>query len=332
MQTIETTDRAQWTQLVAELGAHPQQSWEWGELKAATGPWEARRIIFKEDGVVIGVAQILLRKMPFPFNQIAYAPRGPQAASEERLPELADAAAAWVDKNTKAVSLKIDPAVTSINLSDAWRQSERVLVSKTAVIDLTPSEDELMKGIPNRKARQYIRKAARDGVVIRPGTKDDLPQVLAMYQATADADGFAIHESEFYYAALDMLGEVGQLFVAEKDGELHAFLWNATTTGTAFELWGAVSDAGKRSRANYLLKWEAIRSAKARGTRLYDLNGLLNDGISDFKLLFVKEPTIWVGSYDRPLSPLYGLMDASLELRRKVRSRKSAQEDTSERR
>ena len=332
MQTIEMTDRAQWTQLVADLRAHPQQSFEWGALKEATGPWTSRRIVFEEGGEVVGAAQILLRKMPFPFNEIAYTPRGPIAADVARLPEIADAAAAWVKANTKAVSLKIDPAVTELALSDDWKPSERVLVSKTAVIDLAPSEDELMKGIPNRKARQYIRKAGRDGVVIRPGTRDDIAGILAMYKDTAEADGFAIHEDEFYYAAFDMLGDVSQLFVAEREGVLHAFLWNITTTGTAFELWGAVSDEGKRSRANYLLKWEAIRAAKERGAQLYDLNGLLNDGISDFKLLFVKEPTIWVGSFDRPLSPLFGLMNTALETRRKIRSRKSTQEDTSENR
>ena len=330
MQTIETTDQALWSQLVDELRAHPQQSWEWGALKEKTGPWEAHRIVFKEGDETVGAAQVLLRSMPFPFRQIAYAPRGPIARDQARLPEIADAAAAWAKEHTKSVSLKIDPAVTELALSADWKPSERVLVSKTAVIDLTPSEDDLMKGIPNRKARQYIRKAGRDGVVIRPGTKDDLPQILAMYKATAEADGFAIHEDHFYYEALETLGDVSQLFVAERDETLHAFLWNATTSGTAFELWGAVSDEGKRSRANYLLKWVAICAAKERGAQLYDLNGLLNDGISDFKLLFVREPTIWVGSFDRPLSPLFGAMNASLEMRRKLQSRHSTQQDTSE--
>ena len=54
------------------------------------------------------------------------------------------------------------------------------------------------------------------------------------------------------------------------------------------------------------------------GSRLYDLNGLLEGGVSTFKLLFAGEPTVWVGSFDRPLSPLYHVWDAALKLYRKL--------------
>ena len=124
-----------------------------------------------------------------------------------------------------------------------------------------------------------------------------------------------------------------QFYVAEKDGEIQAFLWNVTTKGgTAFELWGAVTDAGKRSRANYGLKWHAILDAKAKGALYYDLNGLLNDGISDFKMLFVKEPTFWIGSFDCRLKALAGLWDWALTRHRIRQSASSVQQDTSEQR
>ena len=330
VQIRETTNREEWSELVERLEAHPLQSWQWGDLKAATGPWTAHRIVLSEDGEDVAGAQVLVRSMPFPFNAICYLPRGPFAIDRTRLPYVADAVAAWCKKNTKAVSVKIDPAVTELSLTSGWQPSERVLVAKTAVMDITPSEDDIMKSIPNRKCRQYIRKAGRDGVVCRPGEAGDLDQILALYHATAEADGFALHEDEFYRNAFDMLDGVGQLFVSEYEGRMQSFLWNITTSDMAFELWGAVSDEGKRTRANYLLKWEAIKAAKERGAKRYDLNGLLNDGISDFKMLFVRDQTVWVGAYDKPLSPLYGAMNKALELRRKRNERSSVQRDTSE--
>lgn len=330
MEIREICDRAEWEAVVEDLGVHPMQSWQWGSLKQNTGPWTARRLLCVEDGNTVGGAQVLVRSLPVPLLELAYVPRGPFAVDDARLPEVADAVAAWCKRNTRAVSVKIEPAVTELDLTSDWQPSEHALIAKTATIDLTRSEDDIMKGIPNRKCRQYIRKAARDGVTCRPGTKEDLDEILAMYHATAEADGFALHADEFYRAALTELEGVGQLFVSEYEGRMQSFLWNITTSGTAFELWGAVTDEGKRTRANYLLKWEGIKAAKARGAKLYDMNGLLNDGISDFKMLFSKEPVYWVGTFDKPLSPLYGAMNKALEINRKRNTADNAQEDRSD--
>ena len=118
--------------------------------------------------------------------------------------------------------------------------------------------------------------------------------------------------------------------MAEGDEGIEAFLWNVTSpAGTCFELWGAVSDAGKASRANYYMKWVAICAAKEAGAATYDLNGLLNGGISNFKLLFVEGPTLWAQTHDKPLSPLYGLMDWALAAHRRHNVEGAAQEDTS---
>lgn len=317
---------SQWNEFACALGAHPMQCWEWGALKEQSGLWTATRLAFYENDEPVGGAQILTRTLPFPLRATSYLPRGPFARAG-RLAEVADVAATWCREHTKSVSLKAEPAVTPDDFAfpEGWEPSSRMLVDRTVALDLTPDEDGLMKAIPNRKCRQYIRKAARDGVVVRPGVEEDLDAILALYHATAEADGFDLHEDHFYREAFVVLGELQQLYVAEKDGELQAFLWNITSPGgTAFELWGAVSEAGKRSRANYTLKWVAILAAKERGALSYDLNGLLNDGISDFKLLFGPEVQ-WVPTHDRPLRALYRVMNKALEIRRERGSRKSTQ-------
>ena len=328
MQIRTVNDRDDWTQVAQSFGAHPMQHWAWGELKSQTGSWTAYRLAAYEGEELIGGAQVLERAMPFPFKAMCYLPRGP-FAQEGRLMQVADAVAQWCRENTKAVSVKIDPAVTELDFTQGWVASESVLLSKTATIDLTQDEETLMKGIPNRKCRQYIRKAERDGVVVRPAVESDLDAILEMYHATAEADGFPLHEDSFYRTAFTVMDGAQHVFIAEQEGRPQAFLWNAISAqGTAFELWGAVNDEGKRSRANYYMKWVAILAAKEQGCKLYDLNGLLNDGISDFKLLFVPQPTNWVETRDLPLSPLYKLMDKALTVHRTLNERKNAQRDT----
>lgn len=316
MQVKVINDKAEWEGVVADFAAHPLQSWQWGDLKSSTGPWESVHLVCEEQGVAVGGAQVLLRKIPFPLRRLAYVPRGPFAREDSEVPAIADAVAQWCKKNTPAICLRIEPELTEAHLSASWRETDHILLRKTAVIDLTPNEDDIMAAIPNRKCRQYIRKAPRDGVSVRVAVEDDMDAILDLYHATAEADGFPLHVDGYYRAAFGLLEGPKQLFVAEQEGVPQAFLWNVTTPGgTTFELWGAVSEAGKRSRANYYLKWCAICEAKKAGAVRYDLNGLLNDGISDFKLLFAKDPVYWIGTFDRPLNPFYHVMVAGLKAR-----------------
>ena len=68
MRVVEVVARDEWNEDAERFGAHPLQWWQWGELKAKTGPWTARRLACLDDaGELVGGAQVLLRKMPFPF-------------------------------------------------------------------------------------------------------------------------------------------------------------------------------------------------------------------------------------------------------------------------
>ena len=62
--------------------------------------------------------------------------------------------------------------------------------------------------------------------------------------------------------------------------------------------------AGAESRANYLLKWEAIRSSREAGATSYDLWGLATGGIAHFKTGFGGREVRYIGAWDLVLSPL----------------------------
>jgi lipid II:glycine glycyltransferase (peptidoglycan interpeptide bridge formation enzyme) len=61
--------------------------------------------------------------------------------------------------------------------------------------------------------------------------------------------------------------------------------------------------AGGESRANYLLKWEAIRSSREAGATSYDLWGLATGGIAHFKTGFGGREVRYIGAWDLVLSP-----------------------------
>jgi lipid II:glycine glycyltransferase (peptidoglycan interpeptide bridge formation enzyme) len=320
----EITDASQWNGMVNAAHGHPMQMWQWGELKAATGPWTAYRVSAQSDSAVIGCAQVLVRKLPWPFGSICYAPRGPVVNDSNDYADVADAVAQWCRERFHPVSLKIDPPTTTLSLSKDWAEGDHVLMATTAIVDLTPDEDAIMKSLHSRNARNYIRKGAKVGIEVVPGTREDVDTVIAIYHQTADRDGFPLHPDEYYHQAFDLLGEVGQLIVAKYEGEIVSFMWNVTSSWGASELWAGANDTGRKMRANYPLKWGAMRAAKAVGAERYDMNGLLNDGISEFKKSFQNEATIWAGTYEKALSPLYHPWEKSLAVFKAIRRRKNA--------
>ena len=62
--------------------------------------------------------------------------------------------------------------------------------------------------------------------------------------------------------------------------------------------------AGADSRANYLLKWEAIRTSREAGATSYDLWGLATGGIAHFKTGFGGREVRYIGAWDLVLDPL----------------------------
>ena len=64
------------------------------------------------------------------------------------------------------------------------------------------------------------------------------------------------------------------------------------------EPYGGMTAAGADSRANYLLKWEAIRTSREAGATSYDLWGLAHAGIDHFKTGFGGREIRYIGAWD----------------------------------
>ncbi|MDR1970079.1 MAG: peptidoglycan bridge formation glycyltransferase FemA/FemB family protein [Candidatus Nomurabacteria bacterium] len=308
----EINDQTEWDALVAEQGGHPLQLWAWGELKSQHGPWTPTRLTVEQSGQFIGGAQVLARKMPKPFGRLFYMPRGPFCAENNRgkvLKELGD----WA-KNSQGVELKIEPDWLAMkHWPTGWRRSKnRILVPQTAIIELSQTEDEILAGAV-KKTRQYIRKSENSGVTVRRvTTRKDIAKCLKIYHDTAEQKKFGLHDDSYYYDLSQLAGEANMIYLAEKDGQPLSFLWNLRTKAIEFELYGGVNEAGQELKSNYCLKWHAIKAAKTAGIETYDMNGLLNDGISNFKRSFTGSETNWVGTWDKPLSPLYYVWETAL--------------------
>ena len=317
MITVEVCEQKQeWDEYVLEAGGHPLQLWEWGEVKAAHG-WKATRIFVRKDDETIGAAQLLIKKLPKPLSNLVYVPRGPVCSRESREAVLEETAK-YAKSEIGAVVITVEPDWNDMPELSAWKKStNNILLARTLILDLRKSEDELMAAMA-KKTRQYIRKSGGEGLEIRKVKREEIAACLEIYKDTAKRAGFSLHDDQYYYDIYDMLGDYSPVYAAFSNGNPVAFLWLAISEKTAFELYGGMNDEGQRLRANYALKWHAITTIKKWGIERYDMNGLLNDGVSTFKQSFSDHEDSLAGTYDKPLSPLYAAWSRALPAAKKV--------------
>ncbi len=328
--TVErVAQREEWNRgLLTFPHPHVLQTWEWGEVKGQTG-WRAHPLRVLLQGTPVGQALLLTRRLhPLPLA-VGYVPKGPILDWGDPLHvvtvlrALADAAEAH-----HLLFLKIDPDVdprtpegerVQKQLRDlGWVPSpEAIQFRNTVLLDLRGSEEELLARM-KPKWRYNIRLAGRRGIRVREGDVADLPRFYALYAETARRDGFLIRPYAYYERVWRhfLSRDMAVLLLAEWEGEPVAGLILFFFGERAWYMYGASAGGPvRRHMPNHLLQWEAIRRARARGCTVYDMWGapdVLEEtdpmwGVYRFKLGFGGVFQPWIGPWDLPMSPLYGV-------------------------
>lgn len=313
--TTLITDRALWDREVLGGGGHPLQLWGWGEVKES-GAWRAWHVrVTEADGSLAGLAQVLVRTLPWPMKSLSYVPRGPVVLPGVDRSRVLRAVTSWAKQTIGGIGISFEPQwdeTAVFDLPKSQAGPNPVLLRQTLIIDLTRTEDELMADL-SRTTRQGVRRSGRTDLVYREVTDiADFRACLDVYRETSSRAGFALHSDEYYELVWLKMGPHAPLFAAFDGTSPVAFLWLAASDTTSFELYAGANDAGRSMRANYMLKWTAILAMKERGLTEYDVNGLLNDGISDFKRSFAKHENTLVETVDVPFNAWYGIWHKAL--------------------
>jgi lipid II:glycine glycyltransferase (peptidoglycan interpeptide bridge formation enzyme) len=194
---------------------------------------------------------------------------------------------------------------------------EQIQFRNTVIIDLSSSEEHLLASM-KQKTRYNIRLAGKKGVHVRPGTVDELPLLFRLYAETSARDGFAIRNQRYYeqvwtaFMGLPIRTDVpgADCLIAEVGGEVAGAIFVFHFAERAYYLYGMSSAAHREKMPNHLLQWEAIRLAKRRGCKTYDLWGAPDDfretdplwGVFRFKEGFGGEVVRTLGAWDFPAS------------------------------
>jgi lipid II:glycine glycyltransferase (peptidoglycan interpeptide bridge formation enzyme) len=306
-----TRGASEWNAIITQL-PHPHllQTWDWAQVKAAYG-WIPMPYIWRarsgDRESVVAAAMILKRKV---INRgfaarlcILYIPKGPlldwsnDAHCEQVLKDMQLFA-----KKQGAIFLKLDPDIevgTGIPEKEGAREdqngqkvisvlqrggwlfsSDQIQFRNTVQIDVSLSEDEMLARM-KQKTRYNVRLAEKKGVTVRVGTIADLPLLFTMYAETSVRDGFVIRDESYYRTVWETFMKrtegrhrpSAEPLIAEVNGEPVAAVFIFYFASRAYYIYGMSFEAHREKMPNYLLQWEAIRRAKARGCSVYDLWG-----------------------------------------------------------
>jgi lipid II:glycine glycyltransferase (peptidoglycan interpeptide bridge formation enzyme) len=331
LHVLDATREKNWNAFVTSHDqAHVLQTAEWGHLKSLFG-WTVERIALTGDSeTIISGAQILYRSLPVGLGKLAYVPKGPLVNWEDRIQTGRMIAALEQAARAKgAIALSIEPElVNTPQHVDLVRQAGFVPGATTIQpvctlhVDLTPDEDAILAAMKS-KTRYNIRLSARKGVTVRQDGTDGIKDFNQLMVVTAERNEFGIRPPAYYRSAWDLFkdgGSVG-LFLADYDGEPLAGVMAFALKDTAWYFFGASSDRHRNLMAPYAVQWAAIRWAKAKGCKTYDLWGIPDAdekqleeqftqrsdglwGVYRFKRGFGGALVRTVGAWDRVLGPL----------------------------
>ncbi len=308
----------------AYVRAHPKATYlqvePWAHVKASTG-WSQALVGDPSTPAGPVGARLLHRAMPVLPWRFAYAPRGPLANEWNEVTN-----AAWLESLRAAARpggslqrtaiVRMDPEIEAAAPIEAalrasgWRPAHDMQPRRTRIVDLTADEDALWSDL-RKKWRQYVNKARSNGIVVRdvdPAVETTaFDTFYAVMREVSKRTALPLRSAATFrevWEAYAPTGESRLLFAEDGSGEVQAVLLTVRCGSRVVEPYGGMTEAGAESRANYLLKWEAIRSSKERGGTSYDMWGLIGSGIDHFKAGFGGREVEYIGAWDLALSPV----------------------------
>ncbi len=298
-----------------KLVTHVMQSWEWGEFREALGTVVLRYGIFKKDKLTTAF-QLTLHPIPFTKQVVGYLPKGPIPNKE-----LAQALT-QIGKEYNCAFIKVEPHIPAsaplYSVYPNFMHSPKPLFTKyNFVLDLTPSEEELLKSM-HSKTRYNIRLAEKKGVIVKEYTDDKgFKEFLKLHFDTTERQNFHSHNKGYHQKAWQTLREAGiaRILVAYyKKKPLSSWMLYVFKDALYYP-YGGSSTEYKEVMANNLIAWEAIRLGKRLNLKEFDMWGALgpdaapNDpwqGFHRFKQGYGGKLVEYIGTFDLVFNePLY---------------------------
>lgn len=293
---------------------HPLQAYEWGEFRKKTNVKVIR------DGF-----QITIHPIPHTPWTIGYFPKG-DIPSEEMIGKLRK-----IGKEENCIFIQLEPNAEKISNFEfrprpelglkgisnlGLRPSARPLFTKyTFILDLTKSEDELLKNM-HPKTRYNIKVAQKHRVEVTEDNSDAAFETyLNLTHETTKRQKFYAHDESYHRLMWQILkpqklenNKLSAHLLIAKYKNVPLVAWILFVyKDTLYYPYGTSSSLHKETMASNLMMWEAIKFGKKQGLKKFDMWGALGPnpdkhdpwyGFHRFKERYGPKHVEYIGSYD----------------------------------
>lgn len=332
----EIENKSEWEKFVLSYNeANFLQSWNWGEFHQNLGK-TIRRVGFFEEKELVGIMLCIVEKA----RRATYltVPGGPLINWEnQELVSLFKETITGIAKKEGAAFVRIRPQIFETEKNSklfenlgAKSAPMHLHAELTSQLDLIKSEDELMADM--RKTTRYeIRQALKLRIKITV-SKDlnDLDEFYELQKETAKRQNFVEFDKKFLKEQFSVFVKDNQvlLYTATLEGKNLAQAFIIFYGEEADYHYGASTLDGRKHPGAYLIQWEAIKEAKKRGLKRYNLWGVAPEGeidhrfygVSIFKRGFGGEDINFLHARDLVINPIAYKLNWLIEsARKKVR-------------
>lgn len=327
-----STELDRWDSLVAANpgGGEFLAARAFAATKSQVG-WVPRYLVFARASTIHSVALVLERQIPL-LGLLWYIPRGPAAPDFDAFAEhllaihrFAGAAAPQVFTITveppivaeEEAGQTLPPELLAQGLDVRSRPALQGNAT-TAIVRIDRSDEELLASF-DKKCRNMVRRAERDGATVRqvpssPETFAHMHRLMRLVGGgTADLALRAPQYSETLWQGFTENGQ-GQFYAIDADGTPAVMGFLIRMGDRAFYKDGGSERDRVTPGMSNLLVWQMMRDARDAGATEIDLFGVAPAwaqstadhpayGLGLFKLSFSRERTTYVGAFDLVLQP-----------------------------
>lgn len=332
----DITDQSIWDEFVT---SHPEanflQSWQWGEFHASRGRTVLRRGVYADEqivGVYTGHVEPARRGR---HMQIVGGPIVDWSHTSAVTTLFDDIRAQAAANSCVYVRIRPQRESSSESLRDFKQLGLRpapmyLSVEHAGVLDLTQSEEEILKGMRQR-LRRALRKAEKNNIAVETSTDPNaLHEFYQIQLQTAGRHQFVAFSEDFLTKQFAAFAATGNavLYTARYNGEILAQNFMIFYGSEASYHYGVSTELGTKLSGAPLLHMQAMRDARERGITRYNFWGIVDEddtthrfyGVSVFKRGFGVSDLKYTPAHDLVVNKFAYLKTYLVErFRRKVR-------------
>ena len=336
MKVGDITDKQQWDNFVtSHLEANFLHSWQWGEFHLSRRKLVVRRGVFDGEqlvGVYEGVVEDARRGRHMAVAGGPIVDWQNQPAVEEIFRDI-KAQAEELGCVFVRVRPQLEKSADSLGLFAKLGLKPApyyLSVELAGVLDLTKSEEELLKGMRQR-LRRALRKAEKNNITVETSTDPaDIAEFYQIQLQTAKRHDFTHFSEDFLTKQFTAFTKDNSavLYTARYNGEILAQNFMIFYGNEASYHYGVSTELGTKLSGAPLLHMQAMRDARDRGIKRYNFWGIVGEndtkhrfyGVSVFKRGFGVDELQYLPAHDLILQPAKYLVNWLVErVRRRAR-------------